>query len=164
MPINRRDFVKSGAALAALNTLGPRSARAASAAAPAGTATPIGRMAWPAATWYRPYVSKVARSSDTVMWLQIDLGAPHAIDSLRLYPAFTPGDEHAKGYGFPLRFRIEASDEPSLASPKLLADRTASDFADPYDEITEFAAGGASARYVRLRAPSYRDISPRRPA
>lgn len=156
MPINRRDFVKSGAALAALGTLSPRSTHAASSAGPAGTATPVGRMAWPAATWYRPYVSKVAHTPDAVMWLQVDLGAPHAIDAVRLYPAFTPGDEHANGYGFPVRFRIEASDDPAFASSKLLADHSKADFANPYDEITEFAAGGTSGRYVRLTATRLR--------
>ncbi len=156
MSINRRDFMKSGVALAAVNTLGARSGHAESVAAPADTATRVGRMAWPAATWYRPYVSKVAHSPETITWLQIDLGASRTIDSLRVYPAFTPGDEHANGYGFPARFRIEVSDQASFTAPKMLADYSASDFTDPYDYIAEFAAGGASGRFVRLTATRLR--------
>jgi len=37
--------------------------------------------------------------------------ASRVIDSVRLYPAFTPGDPHADGFGFPQRFRIEVSDD-----------------------------------------------------
>ena len=152
MPIDRREFMKTSAALAALSTLGPRAAFG----EPADSAAQATRMAWPAATWYRPYVSKVAHAPATPTWLQIDLGAPQPIDALRLYPAFTPGDEHANGYGFPVRFRIEAADEPSFARPRLLVDRTTADQPNPYDHITEYAAGGASARYVRLTATHLR--------
>jgi len=38
----------------------------------------------------------------------------------------------------------------------MLADYSASDFADPYDYITEFAARGASGRFVRLTATRLR--------
>ena len=160
MPIDRRAFVKSAAALAALESLARRSAGAALATSPEGTATQIGRMAWGAGTWYRPYVSKAAHEPAATTWIQIDLGAARRIDSVRLYPAFTPGDEHASGYGFPARFRIEVADDASFANARLVADQTAADFAEPYDQITEFAAGGASGRvsgrYVRLTATRLR--------
>lgn len=157
VPVDRREFMKAGgAALAALQTLGPRSAFAGSSAMPAGVSTPLGRMAWGAGTWYRPYVSKAAHDSGAVTWIQIDLGTTRAIDSVRLYPAFTPGDEYARGIGFPARFRIEASDDPFFAEPKTLADHTGSDLAEPHDQITEFSAGGVPGRYVRLTATKLR--------
>jgi len=151
VPIDRREFVKAGAALAAFGTLGSRTAFAASA-----SAQPVGQMATYPATWYRPYVSKVTHEPTAATWLQIDLGAPRAIDAIRLYPSFTPGDLHANGHEFPLRFKIEASSEPSFTNPKLIFDQTASDFADPYDQINEFAAAGVSGRYVRLTATRLR--------
>jgi DUF1680 family protein len=154
--IGRREFMKAGAALAALQTLDPRTALADTPALPKGAATPIGRMAWPAGTWYRPYVSNAAHEASTVTWVQIDLGIPTDVDALRLYPAFTPGDEFARGYGFPLRFRIEASNDPSFSNPELLIDQIASDFAEPHDQITEFAVGGVSGRYVRFTATQLR--------
>ena len=54
-------------------------------------------MAWAAGTYYRPYASKITHDAASATWIQIDLGSPYAIDSVRLYPAFTPGDEQARG-------------------------------------------------------------------
>ncbi|MGA8041825.1 MAG: beta-L-arabinofuranosidase domain-containing protein [Terracidiphilus sp.] len=156
MTIDRREFMKTGAALAMLQTVGARAALADVPALPAGIARPLGRMAWGAGTWYRPYVSKLAHALDQVTWIQIDLGAVCKIDGLRLYPVFTPGDEHANGFGFPARFKVEVADDLSFARPKLIVDQTGSDFPEPYDEITEFAARSISGRYVRLTAVKLR--------
>jgi hypothetical protein len=154
--IDRREFMVSAAALAALETLRPRAAFAAAPEVPAGTVTALGRMAWGAGTWYRPYVSKAAHDPASSTWVEIDLRMPQAVDSVRLYPAFTPGDAHARGYGFPSRFRIEASDDSSFANPQTIIDHTAADFAEPWDQIMEFAAGGLSGRYVRFTATRLR--------
>jgi len=154
MSINRREFVMSGSALAALQSLSPRTALAALAGAPA--ATQIGRMAYSPATWVRPYVSRAAHSPEAATWLQIDLGAPRDLDAVRLYPAFTPGKDLGSGFGFPLRFKIEAANDPAFANPRVLVDCTASDCANPEDRITEFAAPDASARYVRFTATRLR--------
>jgi DUF1680 family protein len=155
--IDRREFMKAGAAVAALQTLGPRAvALAGSPDLAAGTVRSLGRIAWAAGTWYRPYVSKAAHESATVTWLQIDLGIPRPVESLRLYPAFTPGDEYAKGYGFPSRFRIEASNDASFSNPELLIDHTAADFAEPHDQITEFATSSVFGRYIRLTGTQLR--------
>lgn len=156
MTIDRREFMKTGAALAMLQTVGVRAAIANEHALPAGLARPLGRMAWGAGTWYRPYVSKLAHAFDQPTWVQIDLGTSCKIDGLRLYPAFTPGDEHANGFGFPARFKVEVADEQSFANPKLLVDQTGSDFPEPYDEITEFPARSISGRYVRFTAVKLR--------
>jgi hypothetical protein len=156
--IDRREFLKTTAALAAAGAL---SSPRAFASAPDGSvparAIQEGPMAYNPATWYRPYVSQLAQQPDTQMWLQIDLGADKPIDGLRLYPAFTPGDLHARGYGFPLRFRIEASSDPAFGSASALVDQSAADFADPGDAITAFhAAAPVNARYVRLTATRLR--------
>jgi DUF1680 family protein len=156
MAMNRRDFVKTGTAVTAITTLVPRSAFAAFSAVPAGVATQVGRMAYYPATWYRPYVSKLAHSATEATWIQIDLGASRSIETVRIYPAFTPGKEYGAGYGFPARFKIEVSSDPSMASPKTLVDHTGSDFANPDDLISEFATPGVTGRYVRLTATQLR--------
>jgi hypothetical protein len=156
MSINRRQFVKSWAAIASIQAIGPQYVLAENLRPLSAPGTALGRMSWAAGTWYRPYASRVAHSAIATAWLQIDLGTSHRIDSVRLYPAFTPGDEHANGYGFPLRFRIEASDDALSATWKLLVDCSASDVADPCDSITEYATPGAFGRYVRLTATRLR--------
>jgi DUF1680 family protein len=153
MPLNRREFMMSSSALAAVESLAPRSALAA-LAAPA--ASQLGRMAFSPATWVRPYVSRPAPSSDSVTWLQIDLGAPRSFNALRLYPAFTPNGGLGASYGFPLRFKIEAASDPSFAVPQLLADSTSADVPDPGSVITGFSFAPVSARYVRLTATRLR--------
>jgi hypothetical protein len=90
------------------------------------------------------------------MWLQIDLGTVRRIESVRMYPAFDLDNKRGKGYGFPARFKIEASNNPTLADPQVLVDHTASDFLNPDNFITEFPTGAISARYVRLTATQLR--------
>ncbi len=154
--IDRREFMKAGVALAAVGHMGSRSSFAAESVPSLGQMRSLGRMAWPAGTWYRPYTSNIAREAPTTTWVQIDLGRSRAIESVKLYPAFTPGDEHANGYGFPARFKIEASDDATFANPRVIADKTAAEFPEPYDAITEFGAGGLHGRYVRLTATQLR--------
>jgi DUF1680 family protein len=110
------------------------------------------RMAFSPATWYRPYISKSTRQAATPTWVQIDLGQPHTIEAIRLYPAFRLGGKHMAGYGFPVRFKIEGSDDPSFSNPQLIVDHSATDCANPDDKITTYAAHGAQARFVRLTA------------
>src|SRR6202034_2339366 len=80
--VDRREFVKSGAPLVGLKALKPRSPLG-NVLPSSSSGIPLGRMAWAAGTWCRPYVSKVAHSVDTATWLQIDLGASRPIHSVR---------------------------------------------------------------------------------
>jgi len=156
MPIDRREFLKSTAAVTAAGAMYSRKLFA-DQTVEGWKATQEGAMAYNPATWYRPYASRPAHQPDTSTWFQIDLGAAKPVDGLRLYPAFRPGDLHASSYGFPLRFRIEASDDPSFGSSTVLVDQSAQDFADPNDAITAFhAPSPVHARYVRLTATQLR--------
>jgi DUF1680 family protein len=158
MPIDRREFIKTTAALAAAGTLAPRAAFAGQSSKSGWKCMQEGPMAYNPATRYRPYASQLAHQPDTPMWLQIDLGASKPVDALRLYPAFTPGDLNANSFGFPLRFRVEASSDPAFSSPLLLVDQTAADFPDPHDAITAFnAPAPVNARYIRLTATQLRN-------
>ncbi len=163
MTIDRREFIRTTAAVAAAGTLASRRSFADVGSGGAGwKAAQEGQMAYNPATWYRPYLSQLAHQPDTPMWLEVDLGAAKPIDGLRLYPAFTPGDLHARGYGFPVRFRVEASNDSSFGSSTLFVDQSEEDFADPGDAITAFHAPApvnehyVQARYVRLTATRLR--------
>ena len=110
------------------------------------------QMAATPATFYRAYRSKPTTSPHITTWLQIDVGKTQAIDAVKLYPAcermYPLLDEYYGGEGFPLRFKIEASDEPGMASAKTIADFSGADFPDPKENITQFAAAGVTGRYV----------------
>ncbi len=106
-----------------------------------------GRMAWPPGAGYE---SKNSDLPEELRWLQVDLGSACSIESVKLYPKFGMPDDHFASEGFPLRFRLEASDDPHFAAPTLIADQSAADYPDPTDHIQQFAAHGVNARFVRL--------------
>jgi uncharacterized protein len=109
------------------------------------------RIAFGAASDYRPYIAKPA-DRDATTWVQADLGSSRPIQMILLYPAFTLGLSHRRCYGFPVRFKIEASEEPDFRQALMLVDQTAQDFPDPDDRITQYSVAGIAARYIRLTA------------
>jgi DUF1680 family protein len=120
------------------------------------------RMAATPATAYRAYRSKVVADPEIATWVQVDLGKSLPIEAVQLFPAserMYPGrDQYYAGEGFPLRFRIEASDDANFTAPSTIADFTQSDFPDPKDNITQYTAYEAHGRYVRLTATRLRAV------
>lgn len=120
------------------------------------------RMAATPATNYRPYRSKPVTNSSLPTWVQIDLGQSVSIEAVELYPAsqqmFPGRDQYYSGEGFPLRFEIEAADDPEFAGPRTIADLSSTDFPDVADNITRFTAHGMRGRYVRLTATKLRAV------
>ena len=98
------------------------------------------------------YHAREAGKADELKWVQVDLGAECALDEVRLYPPAPSGFEQVKGFGFPVRFRIEASNDPEFRQSQNLADFTQTDYANPGNESGGFSANGIRARYVRVTA------------
>jgi hypothetical protein len=96
--------------------------------------------------------SGIERSADVVKWVQVDLGKSTAIDAVRLIPARPTDFRDTPGFGFPARFKVEASDDPTFARAETLADHTRDDFANPGDRAVSVDGGGKAARYVRVTA------------
>ena len=111
-----------------------------------------GRLAWPPGDGY---VSPDSLLPNATRWVQVDLGASHPIEAVKLYPKFGMPGDHFKSEGFPLRFRIEVSDDTAFQSPRMIADQTSADYPDPVDHIQEFR-GAAQGRYVRVTVTSLR--------
>ncbi|HEY1986422.1 MAG TPA: beta-L-arabinofuranosidase domain-containing protein [Terracidiphilus sp.] len=171
MTATRRDFLRNttclGAGIAVTGTLEPLLPRA--GAEPidlAAYATGL-RMAATPATAYRAYRSQVVNNPDVATWIQVDLGKSLPIEAVQLFPASErsyPGrDQYYAGEGFPLRFRIEVSDNENFAAPASIADCTQADFPDPKDSITQFKHAG-NGRYVRLTATRLRATKTAPPA
>ncbi|MHB8969482.1 MAG: family 78 glycoside hydrolase catalytic domain, partial [Pirellulaceae bacterium] len=94
-----------------------------------------------------------ATAAEAVQWVKIDLGESRRIDQVVLHPMLhnDPGAGGLiKGYGFPLRFRIEVSDDADFTASTVIADHTAEDYPNPGLVQVPFVAGGQSARHVRL--------------
>jgi DUF1680 family protein len=166
MSVTRRSFLKSttlaGAALVVADTIKPVEILAQEVP---GSLTPFlsgMRMAATPTAAYRAYRSKVVGDPNTTMWLQIDLGSPIPVDYVLLYPAsermFPGRDQYYAGEGFPVRFKVETSNDPEFATPGMGTDLTQWDFPDPGDNITKFTARGHHARYVRLTVTRLRAV------
>lgn len=92
--------------------------------------------------------SGLAPKADSVRWVQVDLGAEFALDAVVVMPAMLGAGE---AHGFPLRFRIDASNDPLFAESTTLLDQTAADVVPalaPWHVVTK----GVKARHVRFTA------------
>jgi len=166
MSVTRRKFIVdtacTGAGIALAATIGGDVSRVVAETSSLAPYFSGKRMAATPATFYRAYRSKAVASFTTPTWIQIDLGRASSIDAIQLFPASErnyPGKgQYYAGEGFPLRFRIDGSDDPSFANQVGIADFTQADFPDPGDSITEYAARGVRCRYVRLTATHLRAV------
>ncbi|HIE72335.1 MAG TPA: DUF1549 domain-containing protein, partial [Planctomycetes bacterium] len=99
------------------------------------------------------YHSKITDTKDQDKWVQVDLGQPRNIEQVLLYPAHEVfGGHPGPGFGFPIRFRIEASNDADFQAATSIADHTNQDYQSPQDAPQRFAGKGKRARYVRVTA------------
>jgi len=96
------------------------------------------------------YHSNIEGKQDATKWVQIDLGQVVPLDEVRLVPARPTDFPDTPGFGFPVRFKVEAADDLNFASAKIIADRTAADFKNPGDVPFTIAPQAINARYVRV--------------
>jgi len=108
--------------------------------------------------WTRPFLgyhSEEANSTDTRKWIQVDLGSPHPIESVRfLALRHTVGER----LGFPPRFKVELASRADLSDAVVVADQTSEDYRQWTNSI-EVPVAGVRARYVRLTATRLRDFA-----
>jgi alpha-L-rhamnosidase len=119
---------------------------------------PLGQRFIPAPDQNRSFVEKkpglgyhaiIAKTADTEKWVQVDLGRSMPIQRIRIE---TLDNDGVKGFGFPLRYRIEASDDAGFSDPRMLDDRTGEDVPNPGATWLTVEGQGMSGRYVRMTA------------
>jgi len=98
------------------------------------------------------YHSAISAKQDVAKWVQLDLGEAVAIDRLVLWGCHDTFNNIGAGFGFPVRYKVEAGDDPTFAKAAVVLDRTASDLANPGVAAQAVAGVGKSARYVRVTA------------
>lgn len=106
------------------------------------------------------YHSAIVKEQNTVKWVQVDLGSSTNIQRVVLKPCYDDFGGIGAGFGFPVRFKVEASDDPEFKSGVTLIWRKhdatfMNDFKNP--GLTPFETGtaeddGAKGRYVRVTA------------
>ncbi|MDH4477546.1 MAG: discoidin domain-containing protein [Verrucomicrobiaceae bacterium] len=92
--------------------------------------------------------SGFAPRADVVRWVQVDLGVEQALDAVVLVPAMLGG---VQAYGFPQRFRVDASNDPLFADSVPLQDQSNADVS-PGLAPWHVPAHDVKARYVRFTA------------
>jgi alpha-L-rhamnosidase len=99
------------------------------------------------------YHSATAATADSTKWVQADLGSSQAVRSVTLFPAHPTNDPAGDfpGAGFPVRYRVQISDDPGFGAATTLVDRTDADQPNPGTTPVSLPAGG-QGRYVRVTA------------
>ena len=99
------------------------------------------------------YHSQIAPDDQPVKWVQVDLGSSQPMEEVVLVPAHVVYGPHSgPGFGFPPRFKVEVSDSPDFATPRLVADHTSRDFVNPGNRHCHFPTPGLTGRFVRVTA------------
>ncbi len=107
------------------------------------------------------YHSNIESKAEATKWVQVDLGKTVTLDEIRLVPARPTDFPDTPGFGFPLRFKVELSDDPAFTTAWTLADHTREDFKNPGDQPTVLSLAPSekerpgvrkSARFMRVTA------------
>jgi hypothetical protein len=99
------------------------------------------------------YHAAEATREDDEKWVQVDLGKSVAIQRVVLH-ALNHGvaGNPVKGFGFPLRFRVEVANDADFKTSKVIANHTTDDYPNPGHTAVPFNTDGGTARYVRVTA------------
>ena len=114
------------------------------------------------------YHSAIESSPDKTKWVQIDLGQVVEIDRVVLHACHDEFGGIGAGFGFPLRYRIEAfvdrtptSDQPrpdvGVRSTESLFDGSQADAPNPGLVPITIHAKGTKARFLRITVPKLRE-------
>ena len=98
------------------------------------------------------YHSAIAPRQDAEKWVQVDLGAEQGIREIVLRPCHDTFNDIGAGFGFPLRYRVEVSNDPAFGSGiATVAVFDAADVQNPGITRQSFTTA-ATGRHVRVTA------------
>ncbi len=106
------------------------------------------------------YHSSISPQQDAVKWVQVDLGKSVQVERIVMKPCYDDFGKIGGGFGFPVRFKIEVSDDPTFKNGVTLVWKKhdasfMNDFANP--GLKPFETGtagddGVTGRFVRVTA------------
>ncbi len=77
------------------------------------------------------YHSALADKVDAAKWVQVDLGESVSLDRVVLRACHDDFNNIGAGFGFPVRFKVEVSDDVTFARAAVVADHISVDFPNP---------------------------------
>jgi len=89
--------------------------------------------------------SAISSTADMVKWVEVDLGAKHEVDEVRLIPAHPNDYPDRFGFGFPRRLKIEADGQTIFESTNV-------DFPNPGDTAVAIPSPGLHVQRLRITA------------
>ena len=98
------------------------------------------------------YHSQISVRQEEEKWVAVDLGREVELSGVTLHPCHDDYNNIGAGFGFPVRFLVEAAADKAFSSPVVLADETGGDYPNPGLAGYSVAAKGVKARFVRVRA------------
>jgi len=99
------------------------------------------------------YHSAIVPSATTSKWVQLDLAAERQLATIVLRPCHDEFNGIGAGFGFPLRFRVEASNDPAFKQGVVtISDQTGQDLTNPGLAAWKVKVEEITARYLRITA------------
>lgn len=98
------------------------------------------------------YHSQLSPQQNVNKWVQVDLNESVKLDRVILKPCHDDFNNIGAGFGFPVRFKIEVSDDPTFKTSVIVTDETAKDYPPSGMAAYTAKAGGKAGRYVRVTA------------
>jgi cytochrome c553 len=98
------------------------------------------------------YHSGIEAKQDTEKWVQIDLGDVVEIGSVNVKPCDDDFNGIGAGFGFPLRFKIEVSNDAEFKHCTIVVDETKADVPNPKSFAYQARFNPVKARYLRITA------------
>ena len=99
------------------------------------------------------YHSAIAARPDEAKWVQVDLGKSQPIDYLVYVGCHDTFNNIGAGFGFPVRYKIEISDDEKFATAvTVVEDQSQADVPNPGVKPQSVKLGGRAARFVRITA------------
>ena len=95
--------------------------------------------------------SNIEAKPDLAKWVQVDLGSPLEVAQIVVAACHDTFNNIGAGFGFPVRFKVEVSDDETFANSITLDDQTAADFPNIGVKPHRIAAG-KTARFIRVTA------------
>ena len=99
------------------------------------------------------YHSQISAKQNVSKWAQVDLGQAQSIEQVTLIGTSDNFNNIGDGFGFPVRYKIEASSDTTFESGvTVVADKTKADEPNPGVAPLHFKSPNLNARYVRVTA------------